>query len=168
MQLNTCSVGQTGTEMRAKSSRIIAAIAIFSAGCMAANESQLTTVTNHPIYRAGQVWRYANRPGEDGSTFTVLQVDREPKLGIIVHIRVSGVRFKGAPEPSEIGHMPFSESAIAKSMPVRVAEETPPSLPDGYRLWRQAFESGKGGIFTVSIADGVSFVEKTLPDQRKN
>jgi hypothetical protein len=123
----------------------------------------LTVVLDHPTYRAGQVWNYRTRPGEEGSTFTVLAVERHRKLGIIVHVSVSGLRLKG-PEgriTNKIDHMPFSEAAITASVLGMVSTGLSPfEGPYGYYLWREAFVEGKAGIFTRSVAEGVSFVEE--------
>jgi hypothetical protein len=54
-------------------------------------------------YTPGQVWSYNTRPGEASSTVTILRVERTPKLGVIVHVRIDGVQFKnckGGPAPT--------------------------------------------------------------------
>ena len=135
-------------------------IALLLASCMS-NESTLRTVTDHATYRAGQVWRYATRPGEETSTFTILRVESHPRLGTIIHIRVTGLRLKNS--GGEIGHMPFAEAAIAESHPLRWTEGPAPELPEGYGSWREAFDTGQAGIFTVPIAEGVSVVDQALP-----
>jgi hypothetical protein len=122
----------------------------------------LSTVTDHPTYRAGQEWNYFTRPGEEQSTLLIQRVERNERLVIIIHITVSGLRLRGAAgSNSEIGHMPFSEAAINQSVRNLVSQGEPPSVSKGYGLWRQAFDEGKGGIFTISVAEAVSFVEQT-------
>jgi len=111
-------------------------------------------------FKPGQVWTYQNRPGESSSTLTILQIDRSEKLGIIVHIRVDGLQVhnpKGDLVPS-IEHMPFSRDAMIRSA-VRLLR-TKGSIPtlEGYENWRSAC----GGVYTISIADAVSVMEKTL------
>lgn len=51
---------------------------------------------------AGQTWHYNARHGEEKSTLSVLKVESLPK-GIIIHIRVDGIRLRnctGGPEPN--------------------------------------------------------------------
>jgi hypothetical protein len=44
---------------------------------------------------------------------------------------------------------------IAKDLPL-------PDFAPSYAEWRRAFESGKGGVFTITVAKGVDFVESNL------
>ena len=37
-----------------------------------------------------------------------------------------------------------------------------PYFEDGYRLWRETFEQEEAGVFEVSVAEGVDFVQQTL------
>jgi hypothetical protein len=131
----------------------------------------LSVVTDHPTFRAGQVWRYSTRPGEEGSTLLIQRVERDAKLGIIIHIGVSGLNLRGVVgAKGEIGHMPFAESAVTRSVVNLASQGEPPPISEGYRLWRQAFDEGKGGVFTISVAEAVSFVEQTMqhpPDGQK-
>jgi hypothetical protein len=61
-------------------------------------------------YRVGEVWNYATRPGDEGSTFTVLKVESSSQLGVIVQISVDGFRVANPHAPNDvyekIGHMP--------------------------------------------------------------
>lgn len=41
-----------------------------------------------------------------------------------------------------------------------------PDLADGYRRWRQAFEAGKGGIFTISVAEAFDAVIRIARDHK--
>ena len=66
----------------------------------------------------GQVWQYKTRTGEEKSVLTILRVESLPK-GIIIHIRVEGVRLRnctGGPEPDKFEHMPFAREAIEHSV----------------------------------------------------
>jgi len=60
-------------------------------------------------------------------------------------------------------HLPFSEAAIEKSVTALLADSAPlPAFEDGYREWRTAYEAGEAGVFTVSVAEAVSFIEAAL------
>ena len=98
-------------------------------------------------YHVGEKWRFRSRPGEDTATLTILKVESDEKRGVtIVHITVEGVRIKAAHAPSgfseTVGHMPFDEPAIAKSV--------------------TKLDSGKGGIFTITVGEGIAFLEKAM------
>ena len=121
--------------------------------------------------REGQVWEYHNRPGEDGSTVTVLKIETYEKSDRIIHVRVDGLSMQNpnAPNGSSnfIGHLPFSEAAIVQSVNKLVGEQD--SLPDfseGYQQWRAAWNSGKGGYWTIELKEAIAGIESVM-NQRK-
>src|SRR3989442_16012576 len=71
-------------------------------------------------YKVGQVWSYKTRPSEEQSTITIVKIETDPKLGKLVHISVTGLKIKNSDSELEyttdIGHMPFAEKAIDKSV----------------------------------------------------
>ena len=99
----------------------------------------------------GQVWRYKTRPGEENSTVTILRVEKTPKLGTIVHVRVDGVRFTnctGGPSPTAIEHAPLSRAALEASVTGKVGSV--PKVPDhaaGYQDWL----SHCGGVYMITV-----------------
>lgn len=106
-------------------------------------------------FRVGDIWAYNNRPGEDGSTLTILKVENYPKLGEVVHIRVDGFRMANpvtGGEFNEMPHLPFQAKALARSITHRIGQS--PEVPDfsqGYAAWRAAFDEGKAGVFKISV-----------------
>jgi len=64
----------------------------------------------------------------------------------------------------EIGHMPFAESALARSVDqlINLNVSVGSEFERGYKDWRSA----NGGIFTTSVLDAVVFVFKTLSGNR--
>lgn len=111
-------------------------------------------------FKPGQVWSYQTRPGESSSTLTILQIDRLEKIGVVIHVRVDGLQ---AHNPrgevvSSVGHMPFTRDAMLLSI-IRLLR-TESSIPplDGYENWRSAC----GGVYTISVADAIAVMEKTL------
>jgi len=118
-------------------------------------------------YHAGETWNYKTRPGEQGSILTVLRVESAPKLGVIVHVSLTGLKIRNGHSPSgfsgEIGHMPFSEEAIDRSVTTRIGTANAlPDFEDGYREWRTGFEKGKAGSFSITVAEAVGYMESTL------
>jgi hypothetical protein len=118
-------------------------------------------------YHVGETWKYKARPGEEGSTLTVVRVESTPKLGVIVHVSLVGlsVHSKHAPTgiSDRIAHMPFSEGAIDKSVTAIVGKaEQLPDFEEGYREWRTGFDQGKAGVFTISVAEAVGYIESIL------
>ena len=148
----------------------IAFLAVLSTvlvGCTDEESGEQATAVSDLPFRAGQVWKYQTRPGEEASRVVVCRVEPDAKLGTIIHISVEGVAIKTPASPDglsrHIGHMPFARKALRQS--VVALESTRESLPDyeeGYRIWKEGFDNGKAGIFTISVAEGIDFMEQAL------
>ena len=121
--------------------------------------------TTESRYKVGQVWSYKTRPNEKKSSFIILKVENHPKLGNIVHIALRGLKLK-KPNGDFIetaGHLPFAEEFINKSTIKLLKEKAElPDYEEGYGLWREAFEAGKAGVYTITIAEAVEVMEATL------
>ncbi len=118
-------------------------------------------------FAVGQVWHYETRAGESGSTLTIVKLDQDDTLGMIVHVYIQGVRVKSRSAPSGfsevIHHMPFSKEALAKSVTEKVEQvEKLPDFMEGYEQWHEAFTSGKGGIFTIPVKEAVAYIEQVM------
>ena len=105
--------------------------------------------------KVGDIWAYKNRPGEDGSTLTILKIENYPKMGKVVHIRVDGFRMinpVAGNEFNDMPHMPFQAKALERSITHRVRETADiPDLNQGYTAWKAAFDEGKAGVFKISV-----------------
>lgn len=123
-------------------------------------------------FEAGQVWSYHTRPGEEDSRLTVVKVESHDKLGNIIHIRVEGVAQKNPHAPDGVSrvihHMPFAEEAVSKSVVELLAGDAPipMSFEEGYNIWKQSFDKGKAGVFTLTVAESISFCETALNKPR--
>ena len=130
--------------------------------------ASLLTLGAAPDFEAGQVWAYKTRPGEEESTLLINKVEDDPRLGQIYHISISKVRLSGntLTLSSELPHLPVSLQTLRLSCTtlIRQSDPNPMYLP-GYRLWRQAFDTGRAGIYTISIADILDLTEKMLQKQ---
>ena len=114
----------------------------------------------------GQVWTFR---GANADTARVAIQKIEPwGRGEAVHVSIYGLApmagFNG-----EVSHMPFDRRALEGSLDTLTAE-TPRSdmgFTEGYEQWNSA----KGGVFTLSIADalkavlGVMFEPPRPPDR---
>jgi hypothetical protein len=139
----------------------------FRASASRRDDANVLVDANQGKYHAGDKWNYRTRPGEEDSLLTVLKVESSPNLGVIVHVSLDGLRIESASAPGgvleTIGHMPFAEAAMEKSVTTRAAAGVPVTEDDeGYDQWRRAFDAGDAGIFTITVADGVEFIVQTL------
>ena len=110
----------------------------------------------------GQVWSYKTRRSEADSTITILRIEKTPKLGTIVHVRIDNVHFNkctGGPSPNLIQHVPFSRAALDASVLANVSSVSKvPDYAAGYQDWL----SHCGGVYTISIDRVVAADEATF------
>ena len=115
-----------------------------------------------PEFHEGQVWSYKPRVGEGCFTVTVLRVENVGKIGVVIHVRIDGIRFgncTGGPAPTSIAHAPFAKAALAQS--VTRLLKTLPTMPDymnGYKEW----VAHCGGAYTISVAEMVKLDDRTF------
>jgi len=114
----------------------------------------------------GQIWRYENREGETASRATILKIE-SAATETIVHVAVSGVRIQNPHTPSglsdEIGHLPFSETAVLDSLTeLESSNNALPDYEEGYEHWKEAFDKGEAGVFSIGIKQAVDYVEHTM------
>ena len=109
----------------------------------------------------GQVWSFKSREFEPDATLTVLKVESMAKIGVIVHVRLDGIRLRncsGGPEPETIQHAPFTRGAVDRSVGKLVRTGGVPSFEDGYNDWKRHC----GGVYTISVREMVEVDEKTF------
>jgi hypothetical protein len=112
-------------------------------------------------YKPGQVWSFQTPADQPQALLTVLKVESHPKLSNIVHIALSGVSFSNG--GTNVQHMPFAEAAIDKSVISLIREGEPlPQFQGGYQQWRDAFDAGRGGVFTITVAEGLETIRTAI------
>lgn len=133
-------------------------------GCSQGEKKAVFTDTDKSEFKVGQQWNYKTRPGEENSTLVVLKVETAPGWKNIVHVGVTGLKIK-TPQGTQdtVPHMPFDESAIRNSVTTKVGDSGKlTNFQEGYGLWRDAASAGKGGVFTISVAEAVGTIEEGL------
>ena len=152
--------------MNTKLHRLLSLV-LLTVGMSGCSRESGTTLkgTDRSEFKVGQEWAYQTRPGEEQSTFVIVKVESAPEGGVIVHISLKGLKIKNLKDPAKMGetisHMPFTEGAIKRSVTKIVNEHAAlPSFERGYADWRGAFVSGQGGVFDVTVAEGVGMIEE--------
>lgn len=120
-----------------------------------------------PDIKPGQLWECAARPGDEDSCILVNLVEDDPGLGQIFHIGVLNVQIANPLAPdgvtTELPHFPVSGQTLQESLTRLIGIREPdPAYEEGYRIWREAFDEGKAGIFTVPVAQIVEIVEQSI------
>ena len=134
--------------------------------------SAVVNVASAHEFAVGQVWTYHVRPGDEGSTLQINRIDKDTKLGTIYHISVFGLHVSSPIAPggfiTELPHLPVSEQTLDKSVetltsqPARAVDYAP-----GYAAWKQAVDAGRGGIYTISVAEIAALLQKTMGGSSK-
>lgn len=122
-------------------------------------------------FAAGELWSYHTRPGEEESLVLIDFVETVPKLGDVYHISVLKVHlpsWKDSSRPeTDLPHFPVLKETLEKSLVARVGNRAPlEAYRRGYDTWRSAFDAGKAGAFTISIAEIIDVVEQTISKNR--
>jgi len=126
-----------------------------------------TSTRAEAAFRAGQVWSYRTRPGEEESLLLITRVETRSGVGEVVHVRVAGLRIENPLHPdgfsAEISHMPFAPEAVRRSV-TELLRSGVPGLAEneGYGSWKDAFDRGETGIFTLTIAEAVDAMEAAV------
>ena len=124
-----------------------------------------STLSATPEFAVGQRWAYKTRPGEEQSTLVIDKVEDDPRLGRIYHISVSDVQIElgGGILVNDLPHLPVSLETLKLSCTTLLGQVVPNKqyLP-GYRQWKEAYDAGHAGIYTISVAEIVTVTEKTL------
>lgn len=118
-------------------------------------------------YKVGQKWSYQARAGEEDSYLIIVKIDKDTKLGNIIHIALSGLKIKNPRSPDgisdQINHMPFSEEALNKSGLKLLKEKTDlPDFKEGYQIWRKDFDAGRAGAYSITVAEAMMAMETVL------
>jgi hypothetical protein len=112
--------------------------------------------------KEGECWLYSTRPGEEASFLVIRKIETLPKLGEVVFISVFGTKMEGSPVPAGVTvlteiHIPIAGANLRSSLKKRVRKRIPIEVwQEAYRFWREAYDSGKGGIYTMSVSECVS------------
>ena len=120
-----------------------------------------------PKYKVGQKWSYSARPVEEKSYLIIVKIDNDPKLGRIIHVALRGLKLKNPRSPDgiseDVNHVPFLEEAIEKSGLKLLKEKVDlPDFEEGYQLWREAFDAGRAGAYSIEVAEAVKVMESVL------
>ena len=126
---------------------------------------------NSDKFKVGQVWKFDNRVGEDSATLTILKIEKYEKGDTIIHIRVDGVKMYNPKVASgysnDIGHLPFSQKSIEKSVTKLVGQKDKlPDFSEGYGQWKEAWDNGKGGYWTVNLQEAIEGVDSVMRQKK--
>ena len=153
--------------------KLIQAVAVWLlpasvVGCGEQAGGKNPSVEMDATYAVGQVWNYHTRPGEEGSRLFIVRADPDPQLGMIFHIYVDGLRVDNplteSQKQEQLPHVPVLQATLDASVTSLAVEhaETLPDISAGYATWKNAFDAGEGGVFTLSVVEIIAVVEEAI------
>jgi hypothetical protein len=120
-----------------------------------------------PDYAEGQVWTYDHRPGEDGSRVVIRKIGVEPEDGEVFHVSILGVKLRnhrvpGGAQPA-MHHAAVLRTTLDKSLrELTTASDKDTAWENGYAVWRQAYDNGDAGVFELSVAEILGYIEMVV------
>ena len=121
-------------------------------------------------YEKGQLWSYKTRTGEEQSNVLINKIEKDSRLGLIFHVSINNVVLKNPIANGNIStdlpHFPVSETTLNESV-IELLGVFPvnPQYEEGYKIWKEAFDEGEAGIFTIELSEVVNFIEQTIASQ---
>jgi hypothetical protein len=144
---------------------LVILLALCIASCGRKADQQEPKQMHNPKYAVGQVWSYKTRPNESRSRLYIVQVTVSDKLGPIYNIYLDKLAIKNPYIASGIQdalpHAPVSAEALDTSvtMLVETRQSNLPDISEGYKTWRDAFDQGKAGVFTIPVDKIIQYIE---------
>lgn len=120
-----------------------------------------------PKFEPGQVWCYETRANEPQSRILIGRLEELETLGTVAHVLIDNVEIAplspGELAIHQISHVPIALAALKASVTeLESAGCDAAAIEDGYRAWREAYDSGTGGIFTISAAEIVEAMAQVI------
>ena len=119
-------------------------------------------------YETGQVWTYQTRPGEEASRLIIARIDEDPVNETIFHIFLLNVSIRNPNAPSGtqevLPHSPVTCQSLDESVVDLIGNlgEDVPDIAQNYAVWKEAFDRGEGGVFTIPVAQVVQVVDDVI------
>ena len=126
-----------------------------------------TQCSEKTTYKVGQEWSYKTRQGEENSTLKILKIEEYPKEEQVIHISIDQIKMENPHSKEgiveELSHIPISKEALDMSVTNLKNEKSQlPDFNDGYNYWKKEFDKGNAGVFSISVSEIVSGMEKNL------
>jgi hypothetical protein len=119
-------------------------------------------------YQTGQVWKYRARDGEAESQLVIINSTLVPGCGEIFSVAVEGIKLKNpwivGGIQTNLPHAPVSAGALDLSVLELIGIRPSPleEYGDAFQEWKQPFDRGEAGVFTIPIAEILTYVEEAV------
>ena len=121
-------------------------------------------------FEPGQVWRMKGRPQDPEPLVLILASVESPVLGTVWSVAIAGVSIPNARTKDGIQemlpHAPVTQSVLEEGVIDLVADDGPladdPDFEESYWQWREPFDRGEAGVFTVPLTEILDIVEQAI------
>jgi len=115
-------------------------------------------------YREGEVWTFRSAPLPE-SRVVIGKIDAHERFDQMFSVSIKTVPLAtgatGEIRVSDISHAPVTKSVLDASLLEQVGIGEPSeAFAEGYGQWREAFDSGKAGVFTIEISKVVETINQ--------
>ena len=119
-------------------------------------------------FEPGQVWRVLGRPQDGDVHVVVLDVIDDEHLGQICSIAMTGVHIRNAfiegGVQTQLPHAPVTAQVLREAVTELVESDGPtadhPGFAEAYRQWREPYDAGEAGVFTISVNEILDLIEQ--------
>lgn len=118
-------------------------------------------------YAIGQIWEYKTREGESKSHVYIVRIDEHEEIGKIYHLFIDKLVIKSpfieGGSQDALPHVPVDKKTLELSLTRMVGTSKHlPDISEGYAIWKEAFDSGSGGVFSISVSQIIDFIEQAM------
>jgi len=124
-------------------------------------------------YAVGQVWAYQTRANETDSKLYIVRIEENEKIGPIYNIYLDGLAIENphiAGSQDSLPHAPVSAETLDASVTglIEVRQNDLPDISEGFDMWKEAFDSGDAGVFTIKVSEIVQYIEDIVNGRTEN
>ncbi len=114
-------------------------------------------------FASGQIWTYKDAVPAT-SRVIIGRIDIFPGDRTVISVSITDAPIPTTTEPLQtISHLPFDEGALRQSVEKQVGVAMVPSeFAEGYQLWREEYDRGDAGTFTIPVAEAVEYIKQAV------
>jgi hypothetical protein len=119
-------------------------------------------------YEVGQIWEYETSTGEEKSTLTIVNIEKNNLDGTIINVYINNLKIKNQAVKNGISdtiqHLPFGIKSINNSVTKLIGfTKTLPDYNEGFNEWKSLYDIGEAGIFDITtLKETIDLMEITL------
>jgi hypothetical protein len=119
-------------------------------------------------YEVGQIWEYETRTGEEKSTLTIVNIEKNKLDDTIINVYINNLKIKNQAVKNRISdtiqHLPFGRKSIDNSITKLIGfTKILPDYNEGFNEWKSLYDIGEAGIFDITtLKETIDLMKITL------